>query len=62
MIYKRCPNCGHVPSGWSVSHMNVYRCKECRTEYCHECAEYGKKCPKCGSERRDTVGEVYNPD
>lgn len=61
MTYERCPNCGDKPDSMFASHMSVYRCDECRTEFCHRCSgsNGGRKCPDCGSTKKSTVGEVY---
>jgi len=59
--YHSCPNCGSKPSAWLASHMEVYQCDSCRTEFCHRCpgSNGGRECPRCGSTRYRTVGRVY---
>lgn len=55
--FNQCPNCGHEPSGFGVSHMDIFECKKCGTHYCHDCG--GDRCPDCASQSRGKAGKVY---
>ncbi len=59
--YHRCPNCGHKPDSWGASHMEIYRCDDCGTEFCHRCpgSNGGRECPRCRSRRFRTNGKCY---
>lgn len=59
--YSICPRCGHKPYGLTVSHMDIFCCGECHTEYCHKCngSNGGRQCPKCRSTKYKIVGKCY---
>lgn len=59
--YYSCPNCGQKPGNWSASHMDVYQCDNCYTEFCHRCpgSNGARECPRCHSGHYRVVGRVY---
>ena len=62
MSYSACPGCGFNKKATALSgaYFNVYRCSKCGREYCYQCngSNGGRKCPKCGSTSRQTIGKV----
>ena len=63
MSMSACPGCGFnkKTSLLSGAYFNVYRCKECNSEYCYECrgSNGARKCPRCSSTSRREIGKVY---
>lgn len=61
--YSHCPSCGYkgVSGPLTGAYFNVYKCSDCGKKYCYNCpgSNGGRKCPGCGSEKKNAVGEVY---
>ena len=60
--FSSCPGCGHKPyGGLSVSHMEIFQCRDCSHDYCHKCpgSNGGRQCPKCQSTSYKTIGKCY---
>ena len=61
MKFNQCPNCHEKPREDELfggsGHFSIYKCKKCKTRYCHECGGY--RCPECGSEEILRVGECW---
>lgn len=60
--YSSCPHCGYVPrASLTVAFMKIYCCGACHTKYCYKCngSNGGTQCPKCRSDRYQTIGKCY---